>query len=127
MDNKKIFERFDDKNTFIKVTSKTPVEGSQKAVLNRKGNQKFNEGDIEGARRIFMTTGYSDGLSRVGDFYKAKQRPLEALRMYYIAPDKNKSQPMIERLAIILQAMIKENPDTVFQPVDNDKQETANV
>ena len=106
MDNKKIFEKFDSQNAFIKVTSKTPVESSQKAVLNRKGNQKFNEGDIEGARRIFMTTGYSDGLSRVGDYYKSNSRPLEALRMYYTAPDKNKSQPLIEKLAVIVQALI---------------------
>ncbi|MCL2266185.1 MAG: hypothetical protein FWC17_00295 [Treponema sp.] len=110
MDNKKIFEKFDDQNAFIKVTSKSPVESSHKAVLNRKGNQKFNEGDVEAARRIFMTTGYSDGLSRVGDYYRDKQRPLEALRMYYTAPDKNKSQPLIEKLAVILQAMIKDSP-----------------
>jgi len=104
--NKKILENFDDKNAFIRVTSPAPVEGSQKAALNRKGNQKFNEGDVEGARRIFMTTGYSDGLSRVGDFYKSKERPLEALRMYWTAPDKNKSQPLIERLAFLIQDMI---------------------
>jgi hypothetical protein len=105
---KKILEKFDDKNAFIKVTAPVPVEGSQKAALNRKGNQKFNEGDIEGARRIFMTTGYSDGLSRVGDYYKSKNRPLEALRMYWMAHDKKKAQPLIENLAFSLQDMMQE-------------------
>ncbi|MDR0464732.1 MAG: hypothetical protein LBG94_06420 [Treponema sp.] len=118
--NKKTLEKFDDENAFIRVTTPAPVEGSQKAALNRKGNQKFNEGDVEGARRIFMTTGYSDGLSRVGDYYKSNNRPLEALRMYWTAPDKNKSQLLIEKLAILLQGMIHgeddlQNNDFIFQ------------
>jgi len=123
MDNKKILEKFDKHNAFVRVTTKTPVDSTQKAALNRKGNILFNEGDIEAARRIFMTTGYSDGLSRVGDYYKLKERPLEALRMYYIAPDKNKSQPLIEKLAVILQAMIKDDSSAD----DDQEQETVNV
>ncbi|MCL2441852.1 MAG: hypothetical protein FWD13_00085 [Treponema sp.] len=109
MDRKKIFEKFDDKNAFIKVTSSAPVDGSAKAALNRKGNQTFNEGDIESARRIFMTTGYSDGLSRVGDYYNKKDRPLEALRMFWLAHDKKKSEPIIEKLGLMLQNMIHED------------------
>jgi len=104
--DKKILEKFDDDNAFIKVSAPSPVDGSDKAALNRKGNQKFNEGDIEGARRIFMTTGYSDGLSRVGDFYKSKDRPLEALRMFWMAHDKRKLEPLIEKLAFSLQDMM---------------------
>ena len=108
MDYEKTFEKFKDQNVFIKETSAS-VEGSQKAALNRKGNQLFNDGNIEAARRIFMTTGYSDGLSRVGDHYKSKYRPLEALRMYWIAPDKKKSEPLIEQLAYIMQSMLNED------------------
>jgi uncharacterized protein YifE (UPF0438 family) len=109
--NKKIFEKFDDKNAFIKVSEPSPVEGAEKAILNRKANQKFNEGDIESAKRIFMTTGYSDGLSRTGDYYTSKDRPLEALRMYWMAHDRNKAQPLIEKLSFILQGMIHEDDD----------------
>jgi hypothetical protein len=104
--DKKILEKFDDKNAFIKVSEPSPVDGSDKVALNRKGNQKFNEGDIEGARRIFMTTGYSDGLSRVGDFYKSKDRPLEALRMFWMAHDRRNADPLIEKLAFSLQDMM---------------------
>jgi hypothetical protein len=106
MDIKKVFEKFDNESPFIKVT--TPVESSQKAVLNRKGNEMFNNGDVEGARRIFMTTGYSDGLSRVGDYYKSQNRPLEALRMYWTAPDRHKSDPLIEQVAYMLQGILHE-------------------
>jgi len=108
MDYKKIFEKFEGKNIFVKTTVPPSVEGSDKAALNRKGNMLFNSGDIEGARRIFMTTGYSDGLSRVGDYYKSQNRLIEALRMYRIAPDRNKAEPLIEQLASIIHQLIEE-------------------
>ena len=111
MDYQKTFEKFKNQNVFTKVTSDTPVEGSQKAALNRKGNQFFNEGNIEGARRIFMTTGYSDGLSRVGDHYKSQKKPLDALRMYWIAPDRKKSEPLIEQLAGVIQSFLHDSEE----------------
>jgi len=108
MDYKKVFEKFDVKNVFIKTSVPPPVDRSQKTALNRKGNVLFNSGDIEGARRIFMTTGYSDGLSRVGDYYRSQKRLVEALRMYWIAPDKKKCEPIIQNLAGIIKDLIKE-------------------
>ena len=112
---KKIFEKHKDQSSFIKVTSPArPVDGQQKAALNRKGNQMFNEGDIEGARRIFLTTGYSDGLSRVGDNYKSNDKLLEALQMYWAAPDKRKSEPLIERLAGVIQNLLKNDDESVL-------------
>ena len=126
--DKKLLEKFDDQNAFIKVSAPSPVDGSDKVALNRKGNRMFNEGDIEGARRVFMTTGYSDGLSRVGDFYKSKDRPLEALRMFWMAHDKRKADPLIEKLAFSLQDMfysgdVKLKEDVItenIQEVKND-------
>ena len=106
MDYKKIFDKFEDQNVFIKTTVPPGVDSSQKAALNRKGNMLFNSGDIEGARRIFMTTGYSDGLSRVGDYYKSQNRLIEALQMYWIAPDRTKYEPIITQLAVLVQNII---------------------
>jgi hypothetical protein len=111
MDIKKTFEKFADQNSFIKVTSPKQIEGSQKAALNRRGNQLYNEGDIEGARRIFMTTKYSDGISRVGDYYKSQNKMLDALRMYWTAPDMTKSEPLIMQLALVLQNFLQEEQD----------------
>ena len=108
MDYKKFLEKYDDKNVFLKTSIQPPTDSSQKTALNRKGNVLFNSGDIEGARRIFMTTGYSDGLSRVGDYYMSKNRPVEALRMYWIAPDRNKSEPLVMKLSEIMRDLINE-------------------
>ena len=121
MDRKKTFEKFKDQSTFIKVTSSTPVDSSQKAALNLKGNQLFNGGKIEEARRVFITTGYSDGLSRVGDYYKSKNRPLEALRMYLMAHDRRKSEPMIEQLAVVMQNLLHENEEDNFSFGNNNE------
>jgi hypothetical protein len=108
MDYKKTFEKFAGQNGFIKTTVLPPMDGEQKAALNRKGNMLYNSGDIEGARRIFLTTGYSDGISRVGDHYRNCNRPLDALKMYWTAPDRTKQEPLLMRLAEIIQILIHE-------------------
>jgi len=106
MNIESIFEKFDDQNAFIKTTQKTTIEGTQKVALNRKGNALFNSGDVEGARRIFLTTGYSDGLVRVGDYYNSQGRLIEALRMYWIAPDRKKAEPIILQLSAVIQGLL---------------------
>jgi hypothetical protein len=108
MDYKKIFEKVDDEKSFIKTIEKPAMDSAQKVALNRKGNVLYNSGDIEGARRIFLTTGYSDGLVRVGDYYKKEGRELDALRMYWIAPDHNKAEPIIMRLSALIKDLIEE-------------------
>ena len=108
MNYQKLFERFESTQGFIKTTVKPSMDGSTKATLNRKGNVLFNSGDAEGARRIFLTTGYSDGLSRVGDYYKSKGQLLDALKMYWIAPDRTKADPLIQQLSEIIRSFLKE-------------------
>jgi hypothetical protein len=111
MDYKKVFGRFGDQNGFIKTSAKPALDSNQKAALNRKGNMLFNSGDIEGAKRVFLTTGYSDGLSRVGDFYQSQGRDVDALRMYWLAPDKTKAEPILMRLSALIQKIIREEED----------------
>ena len=102
---------------FIKVTENalTPLSSEQKVVLNRRGNQLFNEGFVHEAQRIFITTGYSDGLTRVGDYYAAKNNTLEALRMYCLAKNKRKSDPIIDSLVRLIRVLV----DTETKGVEN--------
>jgi len=95
---------------FIKVTD-NPVSGltsDQKVILNRKANAMFNNGNIEDARRIFITTGYSDGLTRVGDYYNNKNESLKALKAYYLAHNKRDAEPIYENIAKVISTLIKE-------------------
>lgn len=93
---------------FIKVTD-APVTGltsEQKAILNRKGNVLFNQGDVDSARRLFITTGYSDGLTRVGDYYAQQNKELQALKLYWLAHNKRKSEPIIQKMATLISTLL---------------------
>ena len=112
MDITKIFEKFDHEQAFVKTTQPAgKLTSAQKSVLNRKGNVLFNEGDIEAAKRIFLTTGYSDGIARIGDAYKAQGRQIDALKMYWQAPDKAKAEPLIKSLAELFRGIISEQQE----------------
>lgn len=94
---------------FIKVTDK-PIQGlssEQKAILNRKGNVLFNEGKYDAACRIFVTTGYSDGLVRIGDMYMKQNKTLSALKYYLLANNKNKTTAVYEKISNIISLVIK--------------------
>lgn len=110
-DFKKIIEEKKIPDGFIKVTD-NPVSGlsdEQKVILNRKANVMFNAGNIEDARRIFITTGYSDGLTRVGDFYMNHNQDLKALKAYILAHNKRDTEPIYESIAKVISTLIKEN------------------
>ena len=81
---------------------------AQRAALVRKGNELFNRGAVEEAKRIFLTVRYTDGIARVGDHYLKQSKPLEAFRMYWLAPDGTKSEQMIARMATVIRDWLKE-------------------
>ncbi len=97
---------------FIKLTRDgegKALSRQQKIALIRKGNELFNQGKYELAKRIFITTGYSDGLTRLGDLYYKKQQIIEAFRMYCLAPSKGKVNTMIESMAYIVKNWLTED------------------
>jgi uncharacterized protein YifE (UPF0438 family) len=95
---------------FIKTTDvrKHDLSGPQRTALIRKGNEFFNNKQYEQAKRIFLTVGYTDGITRMGDYYYKKNNVLEALRMYILAPAPDKKDGMIEKMAYIVQLLLHE-------------------
>ena len=95
---------------FIKIpeSGAGSLSPERKVKLLRKGNQLFNEGDIETAGKIFVTIGYSDGMIRVGDYYYNHNRHLEALRMYKAAPAPQKVEFLISKMAQVVRSWISE-------------------
>jgi hypothetical protein len=67
----------------------------------------FNAGNIEDARRIYITTGYSDGLTRVGNYYMDKNEGLKALKAYHLAHNKRDAEPIYESIAQVISTLIK--------------------
>ena len=107
-DLKKDFANPQEPGHFIKVTD-FPVSGltsEQKVVLNRKGNIFFNQGKILEARRLFITTGYSDGLNRVAAKSMEEGKELDALKLYLLAHNKREAEPLIEKLANIISSLL---------------------
>ena len=97
---------------FRKVTGRAPeLTGEQRAALIRKGNELFNRGAVEEAKRIYITTRYGDGLVRVGDHCLAHNDFLEALRMYRLAPDNRKAGRLVEQMAGVVRKWLKEGTD----------------
>ena len=95
---------------FIKVTD-NPVSGlssEQKVILNRRANEMFNKGNIEDARRIYITTGYSDGLTRVGNYYLSKHQSLKALKAYTLAHNKREASQIYEDIAKVISRLLNE-------------------
>jgi len=84
------------------------LSSAEKAQLNRRGNALYNTGDIETARRIFQTTGYSDGLIRVGETYLRLGKPVDALKMFKLSHDQSRSEALIEKAAMAIRKMLEE-------------------
>lgn len=95
---------------FLKVVApaKTEVDSSRKAALIRKGNQLFNSGDVETARKIFLTLGYTDGIVRVGDHYYKKADYFEAYRLYSIAPAPEKQAQLVRQMSGVIRQWLAE-------------------
>ena len=95
---------------FIKTTGskKSALESADKIALIRKGNELFNSGKYETAKRIFITTGYSDGLIRMGDYYIKNENHVDALKMYWMAPAPNQFEKISEQTAMIISKWLKE-------------------
>ena len=110
--DKNLFARFPEDGLIKTADLPTPgVETDRKVKLNRHGNELFNEGDVEAARRIFQTTGYSDGLIRVGERYMADNKPIEALKMYRLARDDKRSEALIATAAFVIQNLLREHEE----------------
>ncbi|MFW5800514.1 MAG: hypothetical protein ACOCVC_00660 [Spirochaeta sp.] len=96
---------------FIKTTDDRPahIDRATRVALIRKGNELFNDGRVEQAKRVFITVGYSDGLIRIGDYYRTQDKPLDAFRMYWLAGDKRNLEPELEKMAQVIRHWLEED------------------
>ncbi len=108
-----IFGRFPEEGLIKAVDGPNEeLNPEQKAQLNRRGNILFNQGDTETARRIFQTTGYSDGLIRVGERYLEQEKPVDALKMFKLSHDTPRSDELVARAAQAIRKMLTEEETT---------------
>jgi hypothetical protein len=106
---------------FLKITARKPAGAaklaeSERVALIRKGNELYNLKKYELARKIFVTTGYADGLIRLGDLYLKHSQPLEAFRMFLLAPDSKRVQAMVEKSVAVLRHWLSEDKPAAPMP-----------
>ncbi|MDR1315546.1 MAG: hypothetical protein LBK13_01625 [Spirochaetales bacterium] len=85
------------------------LSGKDRAALVRRGNEFFNSGNLTAAKRVFLTTGYGDGLIRMGDHYLKNKEFLEAFRMYWLGKEKKKSDELIEKMVFVIREWLHED------------------
>lgn len=95
---------------FLKVTRPPAPEVSPelKVQLIRKGNELFSQGEFDQAKKIFVSTRYSDGMIRLGDHYATQKDYLAAYQMFKLAPAPDRAEAMIQKLTAVLQNWLKE-------------------
>jgi|GEM_PF-2220064 len=84
---------------FIKKGKLPRISSVNRVALIRKGNEMFNQKKFDIAKRIYITTHYSDGLLRMGRHYEAKGDFFEAFRLYWQAGDRQKVEYMAKKMA----------------------------
>ena len=89
------------------VENKTQMSSSQKVLLIRKANELMNNSKVEEAKKIYLATKNSGGISRVGDYYYEKQNFIEAARMYFLSKDERKIEFIAKEFANTLKKWIK--------------------
>ncbi len=83
------------------------MTSKDKMFFIRKGNELFNNGEVETAKKYFMRADYQDGILRVADHYFYEKRlPLNALPLYMKCGSKAKVDEIFQRMAFALGKMI---------------------
>ncbi len=112
MEDKKSDDRINNllSKGFLKTSLGERVLSSEnKAVLNRQGNMLFNQEKYNQATKIFLTTGYSDGLSRIGDLYYENSDRVNALKFYILAKRKDLYQPLLDDAVAVINDFLLED------------------
>lgn len=98
------------KEGFLKVVAykKPNITSSEKVKLVKTGNILYKKGDIQNAKKIFLSIGYTSGIIRIGDHYIEQGDYFEAYRMYVRAPAPEKISRMIKNMAAIIRNWVNE-------------------
>ena len=96
--------------------NKKNVDSTTRVQLIRKGNEFFQNNDIENAKKIFITVDYKDGLVRLGDYYLKNNELYKSAEMYFMSENKSKINAFSKKCAIIIEKYLNEDKN-----ISNDK------
>jgi len=85
------------------------MSSEERVKLIRKGNEFYNHGDIEEARRIFLETNYTGGLIRIADYYYDQRKPAAALLLYRQAGCRQKAEELYEKIVAVIRLLLEQD------------------
>lgn len=88
------------------------MDDSRRVQLIRKGNELYNSGDLETAKRCFITAQYTDGLIRIADHYNSEGRFIEAIFLYRRAGCTEKLQELYACAAAVIRELMQQDRDS---------------
>ncbi|MBN2434303.1 MAG: hypothetical protein JXK07_03450 [Spirochaetes bacterium] len=101
------------------------MDKKERVALIRKGNELYNNGDYTAAEKIFIKTGYKDGIIRIGDYlYYDQKMPLAAYKYYKLAGCNSKISEIYERMVFAMKCLMEDKssedlrPKIHLEPVD---------
>lgn len=92
---------------------KRAVDSKTRAALIRKGNEFFNNRDIEASEKIFVVVDYKDGLIRLGDYYLENKNIYKAAEMYYMSENSSVIEAFLEKAAKVIEKWLKDDDGNV--------------
>ncbi len=94
---------------FIKLTKPqgSDLSDEKRIALIRMGNELLARGDLDRAKKIFFTTNYKEGMTKVGVALFQKGEYLEALRFFYFADNKEKIGIICSKMAEVLKIWLR--------------------
>lgn len=84
-------------------------ETPKRIAMIRKGNEYFNAGQVEPAKKLFMSANYTDGIIRVADYYYERKQPVVALLLYRKAGCLDKVEEIYESIAGVIRSLLNED------------------
>ena len=104
---------------------------STRSALVRKGNELFNQNDIEGAYRCYLTASYYGGIEKVADYYNfEKKNFIKAMQLYkfIMKEDSNlggniRAKQKLDKLSESVVKVLRKwlNKDKIFNNKENEK------
>lgn len=89
--------------------NKKAIDSSTRVQLIRKGNEFFQNKDIESAKKIFIAVDYKDGLVRLGDYYLKSNDLYKSAEMYFMSENKSKINAFSKKCAAIIERYLNED------------------
>ncbi|HQO40426.1 MAG TPA: hypothetical protein PK986_08150 [Spirochaetota bacterium] len=102
---------------FINIDARSKMDSQERAGLIRKGNELFNQGEINEAMKLFVRTRYGDGIMRIADFYYyEKKQPLIALKFYRMINRSDRIEEINSRMMFAFKKMIMQQAEEASSP-----------